>query len=414
MRANITFSKDIRHILYYHERKVTAGKAVLLMGGGFAQDVAQLSLQEKYLRFNQRMRLNRRSERHGLHISLNFHPEDQLNRNLLQRITLDYFRRIGFRDQPFIAYEHLDTAHPHLHIVSTTIGLDGKRLAISPSKLGRGVTDALGRDYGLRPSRPYDGKLHHISAPEQLVKLVYGQSEVKPAVCKVVQSIVDAYKFTCLTELNAVLRNYNIAADSGRVGSWLNEHKGLYYRAVDHHGKLIGKPIKASSIYGKPTRFFLEQLYPHNERERRPYGVRLRYLLDEAQRCPSFIDGMKFLQKHLVQLMFYTNHSGKFKGLAYVDRATHVVFKSDGLGAKYSAKRILALLSDAKDRSREPLPAQAVEQPLAGMTQQHLLQKLQRIFPGTVLFMTDYGASEYETVAMQQTLARKESARLHL
>jgi hypothetical protein len=61
------------------------------------------------------------------------------------------------------------------------------------------------------------------------------------------------------SELNAVLRPYNIVADRGKEGSRIYDNNGLVYRVLDEQGNKIGTPIKASDIYNKPTMKFLEQ-----------------------------------------------------------------------------------------------------------------------------------------------------------
>ena len=38
--------------------------------------------------------------------------------------------KIGFGEQPYLVYQHLDAGHPHIHIVTTNIQSDGKRISL--------------------------------------------------------------------------------------------------------------------------------------------------------------------------------------------------------------------------------------------------------------------------------------------
>ena len=38
--------------------------------------------------------------------------------------------KFGFGEQPYLVYQHLDASHPHIHIVSTNIQKDGKRISL--------------------------------------------------------------------------------------------------------------------------------------------------------------------------------------------------------------------------------------------------------------------------------------------
>ncbi|MGI8583448.1 MAG: relaxase/mobilization nuclease domain-containing protein [Chitinophagaceae bacterium] len=37
--------------------------------------------------------------------------------------------KIGFAEQPYLVYQHLDAGHPHIHIVTTNIQQSGKRIS---------------------------------------------------------------------------------------------------------------------------------------------------------------------------------------------------------------------------------------------------------------------------------------------
>ncbi|RZM28060.1 MAG: hypothetical protein EOO88_10445 [Pedobacter sp.] len=134
MVAKIVEGKSIRGILHYNEDKVEKGEARVLMAGGFATDIERLNFHQRLYRFETLHQLSPRIKCNAMHITLNFHPDDKLDMGGMQQITSQYLEKIGFGEQPFIAYQHLDAAHPHIHIATTRIQKDGK--PIFTNKIG--------------------------------------------------------------------------------------------------------------------------------------------------------------------------------------------------------------------------------------------------------------------------------------
>ncbi|MCX2492626.1 relaxase/mobilization nuclease domain-containing protein [Pedobacter sp. PF22-3] len=130
MVAKIESGKSIRGILHYNEDKVASLDARLIMASGFAADIKKMNFSQKLNRFKHLTGLNAAVKTNALHISLNFDASDKLDNQKLQQIALEYMKRIGFGDQPFLVYRHADSAHPHIHIVTTNIQKDGERIDI--------------------------------------------------------------------------------------------------------------------------------------------------------------------------------------------------------------------------------------------------------------------------------------------
>lgn len=131
MVAKIASGKSIRGILLYNENKVSLGEAQLIMASGFAGEIDDMDFREKLGHFTRLTELNGKVKINAMHISLNFHPDDELNDAKLQQICAAYLERIGFSEQPFLVYLHDDSAHPHVHIATTNIQRDGERMDIN-------------------------------------------------------------------------------------------------------------------------------------------------------------------------------------------------------------------------------------------------------------------------------------------
>jgi hypothetical protein len=87
---------------------------------------------------------NRRSKTNTLHVSLNFDKSEKLSADVLNSIACSYMEKIGFSEQPYLVYGHTDAAHPHVHIVTTLIQGNGKRIPIH--YLGRNQSEAARKE----------------------------------------------------------------------------------------------------------------------------------------------------------------------------------------------------------------------------------------------------------------------------
>ncbi|MDJ1498905.1 hypothetical protein QNI19_38615 [Cytophagaceae bacterium DM2B3-1] len=151
------------------------------------------------------------------------------------------------------------------------------------------------------------------------------------------------YRYTSLSELNAVLKQYNILADRGSEDSRVYQTNGLVYRLLDENGDKVGVPIKASDFHNKPTLAFLETRFIINLAARKPYQNRIRNTIDLALRTPASItlpELVKALSKEGIATVLQQNGQGLLYGITYVDHRTRCVFKGSALGKAYSARAI--------------------------------------------------------------------------
>jgi hypothetical protein len=44
-----------------------------------------------------------------------------LSKEKITEIAVEYMDKIGFGEQPYLVYQHFDSGHTHLHIVTTNI-----------------------------------------------------------------------------------------------------------------------------------------------------------------------------------------------------------------------------------------------------------------------------------------------------
>lgn len=348
MVARIVCGKNIRGVLNYNENKVENAEAKLLMAAGFPRDPDRLSFKNKLERFELLTRQNADTRTNALHITLNFSNADVLNEEQLKAIALEYMERIGFGEQPFLLYQHFDAAHPHIHIATVNIADGGQR--IETHNIGRNQSEKARKEieiaYNLVKAEDQKNEANYIPKAVLSDGVTYGKRETKAAISAVVREVVNSYKFTSLPELNAILRQFNIRAYRGAEDTQMYQKGGLVYGILDANGLPIGIPIKASSIFDRPTLKNLEKRYAPNQSSRKPYGERLKHLLDKAIRSSRDMNELQEqLQQQGVRILLRENVQGQVYGVTYIDNATRTVFNGSDLGKQYSAKAFLDRLS---------------------------------------------------------------------
>ncbi|AYB32010.1 relaxase/mobilization nuclease domain-containing protein [Chryseolinea soli] len=354
MVAKVISGKDIQGALNYNEHKVLEGKAECIMGNLFKDEVGKLTFYDKLNRFTDLNNRNKRTKTNTLHISLNFDATERLKVSELNAIATTYMNRIGFGDQPYLVYEHKDAAHQHVHIVTTIIKKDGKRIPIH--YLGKNESEKarkeIEKEFNLVVAEKQNKSNDVVIQPVNIEKAIYGKSLTKKAISNVVNAVTRSYKYTSLPELNAVLRQFNVVADRGNEQSKMFEKKGLLYSMVNEKGERVGIPIKASSIWGKPMLSYLEKQFKLNEVLRQPQNEKLKVLIDKALRDNSISTReklIKVLLKNNVHTILRTNPQGRTYGITFIDNTNRTVFNGSDLGKAYSASAIMERLTMNED-----------------------------------------------------------------
>ncbi|MBN8650581.1 MAG: relaxase/mobilization nuclease domain-containing protein [Cytophagales bacterium] len=385
MVAKVNSGKSIRGVLNYNENKVKAGVARCLHENLFGQSVDNLSFSNKLKGFENLIARNRRVTTNTVHISLNFHAEDNLSSNKLIDIATAYMERIGFGSQPYLVYEHTDAAHPHVHIITTNIKRSGKRITLF--NIGRNQSararEQLEKEFNLIQASGRKPQPHARIRTEDLVQ--YGKVETKRAIANRVYYVTRSHCYTSMAELNAVLGQYRVYADRGSEQSQMFKRNGLIYGLLNAQGKKVGVPIKASALHSKPMLKYLEKQFVLNAVLRQPHKERLKQCIDAALHKLAQSSGKaggevafkRLLRAENINVVFQKNDAGRLYGLTFIDNSTKVVFKGSDLGKAFGAGAIapqLVALSPATvnapsgSGTLEVLPLKDLQQLVVDMT----------------------------------------------
>ena len=346
MVAIIKTGHSINRILNYNENKVQQGVADCIGAGNYPVDIEKMFFTMKLNRFLKQADLNENVKRNSVHISLNFDvTEKGISKAKLMEIADTYMEKIGFQEQPYLVYQHYDAGHPHIHIISLKVRDDGSR--IDMQNIGRNQSEKARKEietaFGLVAAEKYKREKELIVKQVATNKVEYGRTDTRRAITNILDKVIQYYKYTSLPELNAVLQQYNVAADRGSENSKIFQNRGLLYRVLDEGGNKIGVPIKASDFYSKPTLKFLEERFIQNEKTRTPYKSRIKNTIDIAllgKKKMSIQELAKIAELSGINMVFRQNAEGLLYGITYVDHQTQCVFNGSALGKLYSAKAI--------------------------------------------------------------------------
>jgi len=382
MVARIKIGQSIRGILHYNENKVTDGEAKLILASGFAGEIDKMTFGNKLKRFEHLTELRPTVKTNALHISLNFHSDEQISNSKMQEIAIRYMEEIGFGEQPFLVYRHNDAGHQHVHIATSNIQRDGEPISLHniAKNLSEPARKKIEKEFDLVVAESKKYKQEAGIKPADLEKAKYGRSSTKRQISNVLSAIVGNYKYASIAELNAVLRQFNVTADRGQEDTQMFAKKGLVYSLIDKEGNKIGVPIKASAFYSKPTYRNIEKRFDKNAENRKPFkpalikkvnGVITKY---ERLTIQTF---KAELNKENVELVLRTNDQGRIYGTTFIDHANKTVFNGSDLGKAYSGNAIAQLISSS-DQLRtylKPAISQATYlKPVSGETNHTYLE----------------------------------------
>lgn len=280
---------------------------------------------------------NNKTEKPVRHISLNPDPSDKVSDERFMEMAEQYMKEMGYANQPYIVYKHTDIERTHIHIVTTCVQIDGRKINDSYDH-HRSMTACrnIERELNLKPAN------EKIQQSDKLFfkPVDYVKGNVKSQLAAVIRYLPQYYLFPNLGTYNALLSLFNITCEHVGGEADGKPTKGLVYFALDAKGEKAGNPLKSSS-FGRLAG--LDHLEAHFEKSRaemarHPSKAILKNTVEAAiHMATGELDFKKQLLGQGINVVVRRNNEGRIYGITFVDHESRSVWNGSQLGKNLSA-----------------------------------------------------------------------------
>ncbi|GJM64642.1 relaxase/mobilization nuclease domain-containing protein [Persicobacter diffluens] len=263
----------------YNDRKREGEKGELLKvkNFGMLEMLGQEARREDYVKYLQKVAFqNDRIKNKQFHAVLSV-KGDSLSHEQLAKMAEDYMKEMGYGSLPYLVFGHYDTANNHVHIVSTRVDMEGKK-----------VNDSFER---LKSQQAMQ-KIQNIS-PEQEFKAIHED--------------ISKYSFSTVAQYKAL----------GEAAGYIMRLKGEKMEFIKY-GKVQGTEDKA----------MLEERMKAYQKDQKRIK-QLRAIFHKYKPAMEHEAFQKYLQEKFgVELSFHVGE-GKKKAYGYtiIDHASKSIYK---------------------------------------------------------------------------------------
>ena len=335
MVAKISIGSSLYGALSYNGMKMNrdegrvlgANKIILPADGNI--DIARM-----VENFNLFMPKMGRTKKPVLHISLNPHPDDKLTEQQYEILAREYLEKLGFGEQPYIIYKHMDIDRHHIHIVTVNVNEQGKRLNQDfLFRRSKKITTELEEKYNLHKAQ------REKISPDTPIRKIDPSGDIKRQVANTVKMVGMRYKFQTIGEYNAILSLYNVRCEptDGKVNG--REYHGLVYFTTDDSGMTIATPFKASRLGKFASRTAIDGRFERSK-EKIEVAPTKRKVADVIAHSTNKADFIAKLKERNIDVVLRYTEEGRIYGVMFIDHNTMTVLNGSRLGKEFSANAI--------------------------------------------------------------------------
>ena len=338
MIAKIGKGSNMYGAILYNKQKVDKENGMVLLLNKIPDTVdGRYSVAYFNKCFEPYLSANIKTEKTVRHISLNPDPADKVSDEQFTEMAQEYMERMGYGNQPYIVFKHTDIDRTHIHIVSTCVAIDGKKI---PDDYDHPRSMAICRDleqkYNLKKATEQEQK-----QTNKVFKPVnHKNGDIKSQIASVVRHLLKYYSYSTMGGYNVLLSLFNITAEEvkgERNGQPVN---GLVYVALDENGNKASNPFKAS-LFGKDAGVAeLQKHFEHSKEKMKTNPARsvLKNTIELAiHTTNSETDFKKQLVEQGINTIVRRNDSGRIYGITFIDYESRTVWNGSQLDRNLSA-----------------------------------------------------------------------------
>ncbi|MDR1056468.1 MAG: relaxase/mobilization nuclease domain-containing protein [Prevotellaceae bacterium] len=380
MIAKISTSNSPRGALNYNCEKVGEGHARILCTNKIWQKEGAAAAEQLARMFEKKAAINKNTKNAFVHISLNPSPEDNLTDEQLTEIAQEYMQKTGYGEQPCIIFKHEDIDRHHLHIVTTNIDAQGKKINDSNNFYkSKKATAEIEKKYNLHPADMKKDLKIWMPARTDPTKNISSQIRYT------VKHLIKNYHFQSFNEFKVLLSLYNIGVQELNGEANGAPYSGLIYFATDDNKNRLANPIKSSLLGKFAGAANLSKKYTGSIPLLKTSSEQLKDTLSNAMKIASTENDLTgILKKRNIDLILRKNDNGRIYGVTIIDHNTKSVMNGSRLGKEFSANRFQELFS-TPDHTQKSTGEKTVtpEQPIFSFTSESVSVSLMPRFAGS-------------------------------
>lgn len=188
----------------------------------------------------------------GFHLSINPAEDELMDDFTAAKLAKEVMKGLGYENQPWIMYKHLDIDRIHYHIVSTRVQKDGCLIPDSNDRYKL-------REIGIKLSQKYNytyGKSTRLNIVnnQKIERFEPGKSHISDRIFTLINMVAQNYNFRNVYEYSKVMESLGVKI--GRVPTRYENYYRWVFRGLDHDGnpctKYIGKIDNIDPANDKP------------------------------------------------------------------------------------------------------------------------------------------------------------------
>lgn len=330
--------------VYYNENKVGKGEAERLAVRNYRnvyRPVDELGLATVAAKLEQQAALNDKFKKPTFHASLSLAQGEKPTAGELLAIADRYMDGLGYGKQPYVVYQHFDTDHTHLHIVSVRVDSAGKKVPDTYEReRSNKIRQEIEQEFGLQVAE------RAALRPErkELQPIEYGQGDLKRDISTVVQGVLKDFTFSSFNQYNQLLGIYNVKATEVALEG---KKPGLIYSALDSTKAAVGATFKASALPQQPT---METVNRRINAGKKLKGDRVGGIRKAADNALTQSRGWDDFQQRLsragIEVIPHQGKDGNLFGLSFVDVRQRAIYTGSELGKSFTAGSLKAVLGE--------------------------------------------------------------------
>ncbi|WP_171062953.1 relaxase/mobilization nuclease domain-containing protein [Larkinella sp. C7] len=307
---------------------------------GILIDPDLMQKQQVAYMLEQQAALNPRISKPTFHVSLSLAPGEKPDAMELLAIADRYMDGMGYGGQPYAVYQHFDTDHTHVHVVSIRVNEKGDKV---PDKFERERSNKLRQQIEKEFNLVEAEKVALKKSLPHLKPVHYGQGDLKQAITNVVLTVLNDFRFSSFAQYNQLLNLYNVQAVEVPLEG---KKPGMVYTVAKEQER-EGIAFKSSSLRQQPTRETVERRIKAGKKAKQDAAPRMRRLIEERLTDGgSWVEFQQKLHRMNILILPHQGKDGNLFGISFIDAKQKMIYSGSELSKDLSAGSLKNRFSD--------------------------------------------------------------------